>query len=509
MTTPVWDVDGYRAYTQDPKTPPSSNVTGIINQGLDLENLSLTAEQETEVRRMVVNAFHTSRNYAARYTDERITPILAHINEAFSSIHVAVTGITDEMNARGARLDSVERLLSTIETSVENVSNLTKEYKRQVDQIPAGAGQGIGGRLKVADPPTFSGSDNHASIEDWLNQILLYCTAIGNVTDNQKIITALTRLRAPAQKYVKSYFDKNRLNQDLGTWENFVKELTQLYGQRDDKEGAKKEITALWNNKNLAQKDFIKYAEQYRTLARLVDYEDIIHIDKLKNVLPAEVRTSMVTAEMFVPMPTKWDKYLEQAINIYKKLNPDKSIGAIFSGNKGNHSSGGKSTAKDPDAMEIDSADKSKKTSANTATTEKSKFCQICAGKGLKGKSKTHNTNDCWDKPGNEGNRPAPKTAASTSTGNTKGKEKQRQSPRKFATKKQWKAAIAELIGEMPSEDEGSSDGTPTINTLHASIEEVEDSEDVLSASTVQVASAQKGQSKKTTHTISDFVKDL
>lgn len=69
---------------------------------------------------------------------------------------------------------------------------------------------------------------------------------------------------------------------------------------------------------------------------------------------------------MFVPMPTKWDKYLEQAINIYKKLNPDKSIGAIFSGNKGNHSSGGKSTAKDPDAMEIDSADKSKKTSANT-----------------------------------------------------------------------------------------------------------------------------------------------
>lgn len=41
----------------------------------------------------------------------------------------------------------------------------------------------------------------------------------------------------------------------------------QLYGQYDDKERAKKEITALWNNKNLVQKDFIKYAKQYHTLA--------------------------------------------------------------------------------------------------------------------------------------------------------------------------------------------------------------------------------------------------
>jgi len=29
-------------------------------------------------------------------------------------------------------------------------------------------------------------------------------------------------------------------------------------------------------------------------------------------------------------------------------------------------------------------------------------YCQICAGKGFKNKAKSHNTVDCYDKPGNE-----------------------------------------------------------------------------------------------------------
>jgi len=32
-------------------------------------------------------------------------------------------------------------------------------------------------------------------------------------------------------------------------------------GQRDDKKGAKKELTALWVNKDLAKKNFVKYTE--------------------------------------------------------------------------------------------------------------------------------------------------------------------------------------------------------------------------------------------------------
>ena len=47
------------------------------------------------------------------------------------------------------------------------------------------------------------------------------------------------------------------------TWGDFAQELKNIYGQRDDKEGAKKELTALWVNKDLARKNFIKYTERY------------------------------------------------------------------------------------------------------------------------------------------------------------------------------------------------------------------------------------------------------
>lgn len=131
-------------------------------------------------------------------------------------------------------------------------------------------------------------------------------------------------------------------------------------------------------------------------------------------------------------------------ISIYKKLNPDKGISAIFSGNKGNHSLSGKSTAKDPDAMEIDTAKQTKGKSMETSTKQpKKKFCQIYAGKDLKNQAKMHNTNDCWDKPGNEGKCPAKTppqsklTSMVSTSRNNSGKIKSRQSPCKFASKKQ------------------------------------------------------------------------
>jgi len=43
---------------------------------------------------------------------------------------------------------------------------------------------------------------------------------------------------------------------------------------------------ALWVNKDLAKKNFVKYAERYRMLARIFNYSDEIHIDKMKEVIP-------------------------------------------------------------------------------------------------------------------------------------------------------------------------------------------------------------------------------
>jgi len=49
---------------------------------------------------------------------------------------------------------------------------------------------------------------------------------------------------------------------------------------------------ALWVNKDLAKKNFVKYAEQYRTLARIVNYNNKVHIDKMKEVIPNEFITN-------------------------------------------------------------------------------------------------------------------------------------------------------------------------------------------------------------------------
>ena len=113
----------------------------------------------------------------------------------------------------------------------------------------------------MPEPPTFTGSKNKMHLHNWLSQIALYCLASGIISDDQKIIYALTHLCTPASTYMKSYYDKVQVGLSVGSWGNFAQELKNIYGQRDDKEQAKKELTVLWINKDLARKNFVKYAK--------------------------------------------------------------------------------------------------------------------------------------------------------------------------------------------------------------------------------------------------------
>jgi len=108
----------------------------------------------------------------------------------------------------------------------------------------------------------------------------------------------LTRLHAPASTYIKSYYNKVQAGQGIGSWDDFAQELKNIYRQRDDKEGAKKELTVLWVNKDLAKKNFVKYAERYRTLARIVNYSDEVHINKMKKVISNKLRNALVIYEI-------------------------------------------------------------------------------------------------------------------------------------------------------------------------------------------------------------------
>ena len=124
---------------------------------------------------------------------------------------------------------------------------------------------------------------------------------------------------------MKSYYDKVQAEQDIGSWGNFAQELKNIYGQWDDKEGAKKKLMALWVNKDLAKKNFIKYAERYRTLARIVNYSDEVHIGKIKEVIPDKLWNALVIYKITNQSPKTWNDYLKLLIQAYKALYLDKA----------------------------------------------------------------------------------------------------------------------------------------------------------------------------------------
>jgi len=174
-------------------------------------------------------------------------------------------------------------------TTYNRIATLEAEVIRLWEELTRLPGGNIASKTKVPEPPTFAGSENKMHLHDWLSQIVLYCLVSGIISDDQKIICALTCLRAPASTYMKSYYDKVQAGLSVGSWGDFAQELKNIYGQRNDKERAKKELMVLWVNKDLARKNFVKYAERYRMLARIVNYSDEVYIDKIKEVIPDEL----------------------------------------------------------------------------------------------------------------------------------------------------------------------------------------------------------------------------
>ncbi|EED78273.1 predicted protein [Postia placenta Mad-698-R] len=266
-------------------------------------------------------------------------------------------------------LQSLLREVESLHITVQNQQALVDSYKRQVDALPASTGSGHSRQPKIGEPPAFKGSEDKTKLEEWLDLI-----------------------------YMKSYYVKMREGKDLGTWKAFVAELAQIYGQRDDKEGAKKEITALFINKDLASKDFVKYAERFRTLGRLTEYDDSLLIDKLREVIPRDMRLVLAGKDEST-LPKDWTLFLDILLNINKIVNPEKARGSVF---KNSGSDNGSAVP-----MDIDSAEKSKSKGkgkgkakdAEAASTEAKKYCIIC-------KSKTHKTDDCYKLAKNADKRP-------------------------------------------------------------------------------------------------------
>jgi hypothetical protein len=210
------------------------------------------------------------------------THVRAETNNILNWVDKIVAHISDRVGS-----EAVNPLID-MRRIVEGQTRELQSYSTQLAVLPqfAGLSAGGGNKFKVAEPPLFSGANGKTTLQEWLNKISLWCNSQGVATDQQKIMTALTRLKGAAAKYMQPWYNKNTLEQPLGLWSDFVLELQGIYRMHDEKAGARKEIEQLFRNKSLAHNNFINYAKKFRTLARLSELEDSYLIEKLKEVLP-------------------------------------------------------------------------------------------------------------------------------------------------------------------------------------------------------------------------------
>ena len=135
--------------------------------------------------------------------------------------------------------------------------------------------------------------------------------------------------------------------------------------------------------------------EKYQTLARIINYTDKVHIDKLKEVIPDKLWNVLIIYEITNQTSKNWDDYIKLLISVYKTLYPDKTQDMIFSLDSNVERSG--EEKKDLDVIKIDKVKKKEEKSLQ--------YYQIYVGKDFKNKAKLHNTVDFYDKSRNENKR--------------------------------------------------------------------------------------------------------
>ena len=65
-------------------------------------------------------------------------------------------------------------------------------------------------------------------------------------------------------------------------------------------------------------------------MARIVNYSNEVHIDKMKEVIPNELQNALIIYEITNQCPKTWDNYLKLLMQAYKALYLDKAQDAII-----------------------------------------------------------------------------------------------------------------------------------------------------------------------------------
>ena len=110
----------------------------------------------------------------------------------------------------------------------------------------------------------------------------------------------------------------------------------------------------------------------------------------MKKIFLDSVKAILVGLNVTGTLFKTWIEYLDLGLKVYKTIEDGKAPHKESSGNQ---------LAKGKDKVKVNIA--------STSKIYEKCLCAICQAKDLKMKYKMHNTEDCYDKPGNKSKRPA------------------------------------------------------------------------------------------------------
>ncbi|PCH34925.1 hypothetical protein WOLCODRAFT_78937, partial [Wolfiporia cocos MD-104 SS10] len=144
---------------------------------------------------------------------------------------------------------------------------------------------------RATPPPAFSG-EGKDNVEEWLFKVHVYHGHMKYTTDRERIGDALTRITGTAFKYFTNLQEKYSTGGNIGTWEEFEKQLKCTYEKKTQKEVAQSELDKHFSgDAGIARckKSFFIYCEEFRQLAKLMGYENASLQKKLEDTLLADL----------------------------------------------------------------------------------------------------------------------------------------------------------------------------------------------------------------------------
>jgi hypothetical protein len=204
--------------------------------------------------------------------------------------------------------------LASLQTQVNNAAFTTPGPGPTFAQAAAAAAP-QSTRIKLPEPPKFSGDIKTLSLEDWRRQMIAWL-GHNNVTNaKQRIEFTLYFLQGGARAFMEKYYNAAEKGLPLSTFEEFMTELERGYRNLAPEKEAQEALDKI-DRKHYSS--IVSFAADFRSAAIWSKYSDseLIHCieKKFNKDLTLLITSARISQNSNVP--TSWTLFLDYALNI-------------------------------------------------------------------------------------------------------------------------------------------------------------------------------------------------